>query len=273
MNGLFKTKEKIAAHVVMLPIADLSPNKSQPRTEFSNEALRSLSESIRENGLVQPVAVRRKGALYEIISGERRTRAAKLAGLTEIPCIIMSVDDEQSAVLALIENIQRKDLSYFEEALAIEKLISCYGLTQEQAAVRLGKAQSTIANKLRLLRFSDAERRFLVMGNLSERQARSLIRIEDTNIRRNVTERVVREKLNLDQTEQLVNRTLNDSPKENRKKRRRSIFADFSAPSKLYINSLNALLKRIKDDNVECEFSSEKTDDYFEYSIRFPIKT
>ncbi len=271
MNGLFKSKEKIAGHVVMLEIADLSPNKSQPRTEFSNEALKSLSESIRENGIMQPVCVRRKGALYEIISGERRTRAAKLAGLKEIPCIIMSVDDEQAAVLALIENIQRKDLSYFEEALAIEKLISCYGLTQEQAAARLGKAQSTIANKLRLLKFNVKERRLLVMGNLSERQARSIIRIEDDGARFSVIERTVRDNLNLEQTEQLVNRVLNSMPTVKKKQRRRSIFADFPAPSKLYINSLNALLKRIKDDNVACEFSTEKTEKYYEYSIKFPM--
>lgn len=272
MNGLFKTKERIAGHVVMLEISDLSPNKSQPRTEFGNEALKSLSESIRENGIMQPVCVRRKGALYEIISGERRTRAAKLAGLKEIPCIIMSVDDEQAAVLALIENIQRKDLSYFEEALAIEKLISCYGLTQEQAAARLGKAQSTIANKLRLLRFSDSERRLMVMGNLSERQARSLIRIENAAARHSAIERIVRDNLNLEQTEQLVNKVLNETPKESKKQKRRSIFADFPAPSKLYINSLNALLKRIKDDNIACEFSSEKTEKYYEYSIKFPVK-
>ena len=271
MNGLFKTKERIAAHVVMLAISDLIPNKSQPRTEFSNEALKSLSESIRENGIMQPVCVRRKGALYEIISGERRTRAAKLAGLNEVPCIIMSVDDEQAAVLALIENIQRKDLSYFEEALAIEKLISCYGLTQEQAAARLGKAQSTIANKLRLLRFSDSERRLMLMGNLSERQARSLIRIEDTSVRQSLIEKIVRNRLNLEQTEQLVNNALHEKPRESKKKRR-SIFADFSAPSKLYINSINALLKRIKDDNVTCEFSSEKTEKYYEYCIRFPVE-
>ena len=271
MNGLFKTKEKVAAHVVMLAISDLNPNKSQPRTEFSSEALKSLSESIRENGIMQPICVRRKGALYEIISGERRTRAAKLAGLNEVPCIIMSVDDEQAAVLALIENIQRKDLSYFEEALAIEKLISCYGLTQEQAAARLGKAQSTIANKLRLLRFSDSERRLILMGNLSERQARSLIRIEDASTRHMLIERIVREGLDLEHTEQLVNKVLRQTPKETKKQRRRSIFSDLSAPSKLYINSLNALLKRIKDDNIACEFSSEKTENYYEYCIRFPV--
>ena len=271
MNGLFKTKERIAGHVVMLAISDLSPNRSQPRTEFSDEALKSLAESIRENGIMQPICVRRKGALYEIISGERRTRAAKLAGLKDVPCIIMSVDDEQSAVLALIENIQRKDLSYFEEAIAIEKLISCYGLTQEQAAARLGKAQSTIANKLRLLRFSDAERRLILMGNLSERQARSLIRINDPAVRQPIIEKVVRDDLDLDRTEELVNRTLRGGRKENKKQRKYSVFTEISVPSKLYINSLNALLKRIKDDNVACDFSSEKTENYYEYSIRFPV--
>ncbi len=175
MTGFFKQKEKIAGQVVMLELNELTPNKSQPRRQFSEEQLLSLSQSIKENGIIQPICVRKKGAVYEIISGERRMRAAKLAGLNEVPCIVMSVDDEQSAVLALIENIQRKDLSYFEEALAIEKLISFYGLTQESAAARLGKAQSTIANKLRLLKFSDTERRMLIMGNLNERQDRKSV--------------------------------------------------------------------------------------------------
>lgn len=270
MNGLFKTKEKAAGQVVMIPIADICPNESQPRKEFSSEGLLSLSESIRQNGLIQPVTVRRKGVLYEIISGERRTRAAKLAGYNEIPCIIMSVDDEQSAVLALIENIQRKDLSFFEEALAIEKIITSYGLTQEQAAVRLGKAQSTIANKLRLLRFTDSERGLLLKGGLCERQARALIRIDDPKVRFSILEKTVRNGLNIDQTEALVNRTLcNDS--ENRQQHSRKIIFDRPLPSKLYINSLNKLLKQIKDDKIDCEFTSEKTEHYYEYNIRFPI--
>lgn len=268
MNGLFKPKEKIAGQVVMLGISELTPNRSQPRSEFNNDALRSLSESIRENGIIQPICVRKKGAIYEIISGERRTRAAKLAGLTEVPCIIMSVDDEQAAILALIENIQRKDLSYFEEALAIEKLISCYGLTQEEAASRLGKAQSTVANKLRLLRFSDAERRMLVTGNLSERQARALIRIDVPAVRMGVIEKVIRGNLNLEQTEQLVNKTLGDNQKPKPLKKKQFKIA---APPRLYINSLNALLKRIKDDNIPCELSTERSEKYYEYTIRFPI--
>lgn len=268
MTGLFKQKEKTAGQVIMLELSELTPNKSQPRRQFSEEQLLSLSQSIKENGIIQPICVRRKGAVYEIISGERRMRAAKLAGLNEVPCIVMSVDDEQSAVLALIENIQRKDLSYFEEALAIERLISFYGLTQENAATRLGKAQSTIANKLRLLRFSDSERRMLIMGNLNERQARALIRIEDEELRKNVIEKVITRNLNLAQTEELVSRSLNAPPKKEIKRRAGS---PVTAPPRLYMNSLNALLKRIKEDNIPCELTTEKSEMYYEYTIKFPI--
>lgn len=269
MSGLFKTRNRVVGEVVMLSISELCPNKAQPRSEFDDNALRSLAESIRENGILQPVCVRQRGAIYEIISGERRMRAAKLVGLAEIPCIIMSADDEQSAVLALIENIQRKDLSFFEEALAIEKLISFYGLTQEEAAARLGKAQSTIANKLRLLRFSDAERRMILNSCLSERQARSLIRIDDENTRRKVMETVAREKLNLEQTEKLVDKTL--GIKEKAPAARKRPMFEVKLPVKMYMNTLDALLKRIKTDNVPCEIATEEGEKYREYTIRFPI--
>lgn len=268
MTGLFGKKEKAAMQVVMLGVGELVPNSSQPRRQFSEEQLLSLSQSIKENGIIQPICVRKKGAIYEIISGERRTRAAKLAGLNEVPCIVMSVDDEQSAVLALIENIQRKDLSYFEEALAIDKLITYYGMTQEAAAARLGKAQSTVANKLRLLRFTDAERRLLITGNLNERQARAIIRIEDAKLRQSVIEKVVTKELNLAQTEELVNITLSGAPKRERKPRKKP---PVTAPPRLYMNSLNALLKRIREDKIPCELTTEKSEEFYEYTIRFPI--
>lgn len=265
---LINTKETVA-EVVSIELSLLTPNKSQPRREFSGEALKSLSESIRENGIIQPICVRRTGELYEIISGERRCRAARLAGLDKVPCIVMEVGDEQAAVLALIENIQRKDLSYFEEAAAIEKLIKVYGLTQEEAAARLGKAQSTIANKLRLLRFSDAERRVLITGNLSERQARAIVRITDDEARRAVIDKVVRSRLNLERTEALVEQTLAETAKPAPRKKPTFIMPPHS---RLYINSLNALLKRIKSDNIPCEMTAEKNEDYYEYTIRFPIE-
>ncbi len=265
---IFKTKEKPVAEVVNIDIDLLMPNKSQPRKDFSGDALKSLSESIKENGIIQPVCVRKVNDGYEIISGERRCRAAKIAGFLQVPCIVMDVGDEQAAVLALIENIQRKDLSYFEEACAIQKLITVYGLTQEETAARLGKAQSTIANKLRLLRFSDAERRILITGNLSERQARAIIRITDEKPRREVIDKVVRCSLNLEQTENLVNRTLEDLSVPPSRKRTLLVIP---RPSKLYMNSLNALLKRIKTDNIPCEMHTEKSDEYFEYQIKFKI--
>ncbi len=267
MNTFFKSKEKTTGQIVMLSTSEIVPNKAQPRREFSEEALLSLSRSIKENGILQPICVRKSGAVYEIISGERRTRAARLAGLHEVPCIVMSVDDEQSAVLALIENIQRKDLSYFEEALGIEKLISFYGLTQEEAARRLGKAQSTVANKLRLLKFSDSERQMLLMGNLSERQARSLIRIDDMSTRDKVIEKVVTKRLNLEQTEALVDQTLGSMQKP---PKRRAKF-DIKPPTRCYMNSLNALLKRIKTDKVPCDVTSTKSETCYEYTIKFPI--
>lgn len=271
MNGIFKPKEKEVGRVVMLELSALQPNRSQPRVDFNDAAMKSLAESIRENGILQPICVRRSGALYEIISGERRARAAKLVGMQEIPCIIMSVDDEQSAVLALIENIQRKDLSYFEEALAMEKLISVYGLTQEVAAERLGKAQSTVANKLRLLRFTDAERTLLINGNLSERQARALIRIPDPHIRISALEKVIRGKLNLERTEKLVNDILAGKEVDGKSEKKKKFKNPFPAAPRLYMNSLNQIIKRMKESDIPCETVTNKCETYYEYIIKFPI--
>ncbi len=268
MNGLFKQKEKNAGYIVMINIGIIVPNRSQPRKEFNEEALRSLSDSIKENGILQPIIVRKIGAGYEIISGERRFRAAKLAEMNEVPCIIKEVDEEKSAVLALIENIQRKDLNYFEEAKAIEKLVSIYGLTQEQAAEKLGKAQSTIANKLRLLRFGEKEQNLLLSGELSERQARAIVRIDDETLRAKAIETVISKKLDLQQTEEYVNEIISGCSEKRRKPRKKPVII---APPRLYLNSLNALLKRIKDDKIPCEMSESKSEKYYEYTIKFPI--
>ena len=154
MAGFFNlTKEKLINKVVEIAINEILPNPYQPRTDF-NEDISALAESIAQNGILQPLSVRRKDGRFELIAGERRLRAAKMCGFEVVPCIIHEVSDRHSAVLALVENIQRQDLSFFDEAAAIEKLISYYGMTQEDAASKLGKAQSTIANKLRLLRLS-----------------------------------------------------------------------------------------------------------------------
>lgn len=151
-------KEKQVNRVISIHINEIFPNPNQPRTEFNEQELQQLSDSIRVNGLLQPLTVRKNVyQQYELISGERRLRASKLAGLTEIPAIVVDTDERQSAIFALIENIQRADLNFFEEAIAIKNLISEWNITQEEASERLGKAQSTLANKLRLLKLGSEE--------------------------------------------------------------------------------------------------------------------
>lgn len=273
MNGIFKSKEKTLQKVVAIDVGLLIPNRSQPRIDFDEGELAALSESIAANGILQPINVRRCGVNYEIVSGERRFRAAKLCGLEEVPCIIIDADDEKSAVLALIENIQRRDLSYFEEALAIEKLIRYYGLTQEEAATRLGKAQSTIANKLRLLKFSDAERNLLIKGNVTERAARSLIRIDDQKLRIHAMGNMIINKLNIEQTESMVEGILHGIIPE--KKPEASVHEPKQAKKKfkfpvprLYINSINKIVRSMKEANIDCETAMNRVGEYYEYTIK-----
>lgn len=275
MTGIFKSKEKTVGRVVALETGLLIPNRSQPRVDFNENELAALADSIRENGILQPINVRKCGVNYEIVSGERRFRAAKLCGLEEVPCIVIDADDERSAVLALIENIQRRDLSYFEEALAIERLIKFYGLTQEDAAARLGKAQSTIANKLRLLKFSDAERNLLIKGNVTERQARALVRIDDEKLRIHAMGEMIINKLNIEQTEDMVEGILHGViPKKREEQvqpatKKPAARRNFRFPlPRLYINSINKIVKNMKEANIDCETIMNRVGDCYEYTIK-----
>ena len=163
--------------VVFLPFRSIRPNPDQPRKFFQEEALEELAQSIRQHGILQPLSVRRVGAGYELIAGERRLRAAQMAGLTEIPCIVMRMDDRQSGMAAMIENLQRQDLDFIEEALGIAKLMRQWAMSQEQAAKLLGKSQSAVANKLRILKHSDPVLEALRGADLTERHARALLKL------------------------------------------------------------------------------------------------
>ena len=207
----FKRKplaESSDRRILEIPVGDIRPNPCQPRKFFDPEGLRELSESIRQNGVLQPITVRELGGGYELIAGERRLRAAALAGLAKIPAQVWEAGDGSSALLALTENLQRQNLHYLEEAAAYATLISEYGLTQEELARRLGKRQSTIANKLRLLRLSPEIQRELRETGLSERHARSLLRIPDPELREGVLQAVKRRELSVRETEELVEKTL-----------------------------------------------------------------
>ena len=164
--------------VVFLPATAIRPNPAQPRKVFRPEALDELAESIRQHGILQPLSVRRQGNSYELIAGERRLRAAMLAGITDIPCIIMRMDDQESGMTALVENLQRQDLDFIEEALGIQQLLTRHNMSQEQAARLLGKSQSAIANKLRLLKHSEAVLLRLRETGLTERHGRALLKLQ-----------------------------------------------------------------------------------------------
>jgi ParB family chromosome partitioning protein len=200
--------------VLYLPVWEIRPNPNQPRTSFSREGLEELSDSIREHGILQPLTVRRlSDRSFELVSGERRLRAAKLLHLDTVPCILIRVDELESSLLSLIENIQRRDLDFVEEALALEQLTTTYRLSQEQAAKKLGKSQSAVANKLRLLKLSPSILEALRSNGLTERHGRALLRLPEGQ-RPAALEQIIAFHLTVSKTEELVERLLLPAPAE-----------------------------------------------------------
>ena len=204
--------------VVFLPARSIRPNPAQPRRSFDEKALAELTESIRCHGIVQPLSVRRTGGAYELIAGERRLRAAQAAGLGEIPCIIMSMDDAESGLVALVENLQRQDLDFIEEAVGISRLIRTQNLSQEQAARMLGKSQSAIANKLRLLRHSPEVLAAIKRADLSERHARALLRLKSEPEKMSAIAVIDSLGMSVSRTEQYIENLLNPDPKTGEKR-------------------------------------------------------
>ena len=199
--------------VVFLPARSIRPNPAQPRRTFDEKALTELTDSIRCHGVIQPLSVRRTAAGYELIAGERRLRAAQAAGLNEIPCIVMSMDDAESGLVALVENLQRQDLDFIEEAVGISRLIRTQSLSQEQAARMLGKSQSAIANKLRLLRHSPEVLSAIKRAGLSERHARALLRLKSEPEKMSAIAVIDSLSMSVSRTEQYIENLLNPDPK------------------------------------------------------------
>ena len=200
--------EFLSTRVQYIPLGRIRPNPQQPRQGFDEVGLAELAASIRSCGILQPLTVRRAGDGYELVAGERRLRAARIAGLREVPCLVAQVGEEDSALLALMENLQRRDLDCWEEAAAIARLISRYGLSQEEAARRLGRAQPTVANKLRLLRLPEDVRNLLRENGLTERHARALLRLQDPEVQRRAAGDMVRRQMNVAQAEAHVEKLL-----------------------------------------------------------------
>ncbi len=258
--------------LLMLKPDDIIPCAHQPRKNFDGYELKTLADSISVSGIIQPLTVRKgENGKYILISGERRLRAAKIAGLRRIPCVLHRTDETTSALYALTENMQRADLNFFEEAEAIQRLITDFGLTQSEVAVRLGMATSTISNKLRLLKLSPEIQNRLSAANLTERHARALLRLPAEQ-RDTVLDKIIAEGLGLYQTEELINNILNpDETKEISepeqeivKPIRKSAIGDI----KLFSNSLSKLLITMQNAGITANSRKHETDKYIEYKVR-----
>ena len=245
--------------VVFLPVRSIRPNPAQPRKIFREEALDELADSIRQHGILQPLSVRRVGSSYELISGERRLRAAELAGLTDVPCILMSMDDRLSGLAALVENLQRQDLDYIEEALGIRRLLQDHSMSQEQAARLLGKSQSAVANKLRLLRHSDAVLAALRETGLTERHARALLKLRSEEETLSAIARIARDGMSVARAEKFIDSLLTE-------KSAKAAKANVGA----FLNTLTQNLQKIQLSGIAAVSERRETDSQIVLTITIP---
>lgn len=243
----------------------IKPNKYQPRLVFDDQALKELSSSIKENGLIQPITVRKiNDQHYEIIAGERRFRACVLAGFEMIPCVIMSTSDTQAAELAIIENIQREDLSSIEEAKAFVEIMRNSSLTQEKLAKRLGKSQSSVANKIRLLNLPTTIQDAISSKKISERHARALLKLAPKK-QEKIFKQVVEKSLNVRQTEHLVETTIGDKEKKHKAK-----VKGFTRNTQIGINSINQCIEMIKKMGIDVKMEIDDNPQAVVVNIKFP---
>lgn len=257
--------------LLMLRPDDIITNPNQPRKNFDTYELQSLADSISANGIIQPLTVRKNDSgKYVLIAGERRLRAAKMAGLRRIPCVLHRTSDLVASLYAITENMQRQDLNYFEEAIAIQTLINDFRLTQAEVAVQLGMANSTVSNKLRLLKLSDNLRSRLLSANLTERHARALLRLPNDK-RESALDKIIADGLNLVQTESLIESILNpvacdnvNEDTEAQKPIRKAAIGDI----KLFSNSLSKLLCTMQNAGITANSRKRETDSYVEYKVR-----
>ena len=245
--------------VMFLPARTIRPNPSQPRKIFREEALTELADSIRQHGILQPLSVRRVGNGYELIAGERRLRAAQMAGLTEIPCIVMSMDDRESGMAAMVENLQRQDLDFVEEARGISRLMEMWNMSQEQAARLLGKSQSAVANKLRLLRHSPQVLQMLRETGLTERHGRALLKLTSEEEKLAAISVISRQAMNVARTERYIQELLAEKEKPEQRVNVGS-----------FLNNLNQSLARIQRSGIPAVSERRETEDRIVLTITIP---
>ena len=245
--------------IIFLPARSIRPNPAQPRKVFRQDALEELADSIRRHGILQPLSVRRVGSNYELIAGERRLRAAQIAGLTELPCLVLKMDDKESGVAAMVENLQRQDLDYIEEAVGISRLLEGWDMSQEQVARLLGKSQSAIANKLRILRHSDIVLATLRQANLSERHARALLKLTTDEQKLTAIAEIVRQNMSVARAESYI-----DSLLSSRSARQTQVNVN------TFLNSLTQSLSKIQRCGIGAISERRETDSQIVVTITIP---
>lgn len=267
--GIFK-KQTTINKVVLLTVDQILPSPYQPRRQFEERGMQELADSIQKNGLLQPITVREnKNGEYELIAGERRLLACKMLKCEKIPAIIEAYDDKRAATFALLENLQRKDLNYFEEAMGIQRLMETCSLTQQQVAEQLGKAQSTIANKLRLLSFSEKMRdRMLVVG-LTERHARALLRLADEKTVADAVEQIALQRMNVGESEKYIDSLLQPVQPEKPAATRLFIVKDL----RIFMNTITKAVSTMKLAGIEVDTSKHEDENYINYTMRIPKKS
>lgn len=254
--------------IVQLPLHIIRPNPNQPRRIFDHDSLKELSESIREYGVIQPVTVRKmRDGTYELVAGERRLKACGLAGLLKIPAIIIDMEDEDSAIVALVENIQRQNLSFMEEAAAYTMLLQKHHITQEELAKKLGKTQSAIANKIRLLKLPNLVRELIKDNGLTERHARALLRLNTEEKQLFAVKRIIDYSFNVKQAEALVDKIIkNGIPGEAPTNKDANPMKDI----RVFFKTVSRAVSMMNDNGIEATAQKDETDLYYEYVIRIP---
>ena len=258
-------REEEGEQVHSIEISKISPNPNQPRRIFTDDAIIKLADSIRQYGMIQPITVRKIGEGYEIISGERRLRAAKELRMDRVPCIIMNINEEKSAEISIIENLIREDLNIFEQAQAIETLIDTYNLTQEEIARRLSNSQSFVANKLRLLRLTPSERELILKNNLTERHARALLKVFDHTLREKLLHTIIDQGLNVSKSELLIDSTI-DSGVESKGNGQRNHYKSIKS---FYI-AVDRAVNNVKGSGINVKTRRIESDDFVELTILIP---
>ena len=253
--------------VINIPIKQIKPNPYQPRKFFDTTSVSELARSIREYGILQPVSVRRLGKeTYELVAGERRLRAAELADLSSIPAILVEISDNDSAVLAIIENVQRKNLGFFEEAEAYYHLIKDHKMTQEQISQKTGKKQSTIANKLRLRNLSDTVKKIITENSLTERHARALLKVPDERMRLEVLKKVIERDLNVTETERYIDEEIKKLISKRRSEPIKKSLRE--TDYRIALNTIKKAVDMVKSAGVKTRTRQIEYDDYYEYVIK-----